>query len=291
MKILAIPDIHNLIEIADKILTFHPDHQKVIYTGDYFDSHWGSNQIELAQNTANWLKEKLKDEKNIMLFGNHDVSYIFDGKGGSWCSGFTQLKSKVINDIMHDDFSKLKPFHFENGILFSHAGVTRHLFGFDEDYSLPSFIEKLKQVTDEGIHHMKNGIAHKVFGAGYSRGGLQSWGGITWADFNEHFPLIGIPQIFGHTVREVPEFKFVNTHKTKRTSHVFASTVLNDPEILKLHLSEKAWSLGIDTGLKSYILLDTDKNEIEVYKLKGMKSGPDQIRNEKIYTFKVKINK
>lgn len=288
-KTIIIPDIHNLVEIADKIVSFHPDHSKVIYTGDYFDSHRGQNQIDLAKNTAKWLKEKLSNPKNIMLMGNHDVSYMFKGQAGSWCSGFTLEKSVVINEIMGEDFFKLKPFHFENGILFSHAGVTRHLFGFGENYEVSTFLENLKNVTSAGIHSMSNGLSHPIFGAGYSRGGSNNWGGITWADFSEHHPIDGIPQIFGHTVRETPEFRFVNTNKKTRSHNVFCATVLHEPKLLDLHLSEKAWSLGIDTALKHYIVMDTDLNEIEVYKLSKMKSGPDQIKNEKIYTFKIKI--
>ncbi len=287
MKIIVIPDIHNLIEFADKILTFHPDHQKVIYTGDYFDSHWGTNQDELAKITATWLKEKLNDPKNVMLFGNHDISYMFNGRAGTWCSGFTETKSEVINDVLGEDFFKLKPFHYENGILFSHAGVTRHLFGFDADYSLPGFLDTLKNLTDEGIFNAKKGISHKIFGAGRERGGYQMYGGIVWADFHEHFPIGGLPQIFGHTVRTDPEFKFVNA---KKSLHIFNSTVLNDPQVLELHLQEKAWSLGIDVAMRSYLVMDTDSNEISVFKLNSLKSGAENITSKEIYKFKIKIN-
>lgn len=293
-KVIIISDVHNCTSIVDKILTL-VEHDQVIFTGDYFDSHWG-DQVPLAESTAKWVKDKLSDPKNIMLFGNHDVSYLFPKNFYATCSGFDSLKSEAINRILGDDFFKLKPFHFQNGILFSHAGITRQLVGYvtdhREQWTVDEFISALGDKMKDAIEKFKVNHPHPLFGVGWDRGGRDNYGGITWHDQTMHMPIDGIPQVFGHSIREVPEFVFANAKGSKRPNgvemkaHAFRATIGLTPHILKIHLQEKAWSLDGDTALNNFMVMDTEENTITVYKLNGRKTV-NEMTVEEVYSFPI----
>ena len=297
-KVIIISDIHNCTSIVDKILTL-VEHDQVIFTGDYFDSHWG-DQVPLAESTARWVKEKLSDPKNIMLIGNHDMGYLFPKNLHATCSGFTTEKSDIINGILGEDFFKLKGFHFQNGILFSHAGVTRELVPYimeqKTNWSVDEFISALDLKMKHSIQEMKIGRSTPLFAVGWDRGGNSNYGGITWQDQSMHMPIDGIPQIFGHSIREVPEFIFANSKGSKTSNgispktHSFRATIELTPATLKSHLQGKAWSLDGDTALNHFMVMDTEDNFISVYKLKKAKTV-DEMTAEEVYTFDIVAKK
>jgi len=123
--ILVIPDLHNKIETAEKILKARE--HSVDYTvllGDYFDDFYDTPDI--AANTAAWLKDSLQNPKRIHLIGNHDINYREPFSPVQKCAGFTEAKKNRINTILTPaDWAKLKWFHYEpvGNWLFSHAGA------------------------------------------------------------------------------------------------------------------------------------------------------------------------
>lgn len=152
-KIVAIGDIHGR-DVWKKIVKSHQDADRIIFIGDYFDApsyrrKLGSNGEEELRNFSEIYKYKLDHpEQVVMLLGNHDYHYL-PGVEGS-CFGF--------QDSMRDQFEKalshaivdnaLQWIHEEDGLLFSHAGVTKTWF---ENTKVGSVAE----INDLGIDHFE----------------------------------------------------------------------------------------------------------------------------------------
>jgi hypothetical protein len=205
MNIIALGDIHNNTVSAQKIVERYENTHKIVCVGDYFDSFTGDD----AEATAYWLKDFINKPNTVALIGNHDLPYSPYGKirthpSSVWrvfypCSGYTSEKDEIINSVLtKEDWAKVKTFHYENGWLFTHAGV--HPYWFEHP------------VIGMTIDHVI-GILHKtedayrtlnwtpILGeAGIYRGGRSKVGGILWHDHQrEAEPIQGINQIYGHT--------------------------------------------------------------------------------------------
>lgn len=220
MRTLVIADIHNRIIRAQSIID-KVQHDKLVLTGDYFDSY--GDTPEAARKTAIWLKEKiLYNPKAFALLGNHCTSYIFDNNIHFRCSGYTPYKSIAINDVLtSEDKSKFGVYHIDQNHVFSHAGLTSKLW---KDYSskfveqgktetkLEFFDRVMKVVSNEAIEAANANNNIGLFGAGWDRGGYQQYGGINWVDWNTFGPVNGINQIVGHSIRRVPQILLQHKH-------------------------------------------------------------------------------
>src|SRR5690606_20536833 len=83
----------------------------------------------ITYETAKWLKDSLKQENRIHLWGNHDLHYGYWWFNYTRCSGYEDAKRKEIWRILkREDFNKLKWYHREGDIVFTHAGIDRRLF-------------------------------------------------------------------------------------------------------------------------------------------------------------------
>ena len=125
IKRIVLGDMHGHIDHVKDIYDYEkPD--EVIMLGDYLDS--GSVLLKDQYKAFDELikmKENHKDpNKFILLIGNHDFHYIFNGEYYSGYKIETQqlcgniLKSAVIED------KDIIPIYVDNNIIFSHAGVT-----------------------------------------------------------------------------------------------------------------------------------------------------------------------
>jgi hypothetical protein len=199
-KILIIPDIHCAYQKAQNIIKAEaPD--KIICLGDYFDQF--HDTAEENKKTAIWLKALLKQDNVIALKGNHDVNYQYPPSRYTTCSGFTRNKWEAINEILlNEDWAKLKWFHFEQGILFTHAGLhPRNIPPLDYGLNLEEWLKT--QIYQAEIAAL-DGYSHWFFAAGRARGGSRPIGGLVWCDFDVEFE--GVPdlrQVVGHTPRKV----------------------------------------------------------------------------------------
>jgi hypothetical protein len=189
-------------------------HDKLVLTGDYFDSY-GSTAQE-TRDTAIWLKEKiLHNPKVVPLMGNHDTSYIFNENRNFRCSGYREEYNQIINSILNDDDkSKFGVYHIDQGYVFSHAGLTNELW---KEYSakfteqgenetkLEFFDRVLKVISKEAIEAAKSNNDTVLFAAGWDRGGIYRHGGINWVDWRNLSPIKGINQIVGHSIHRIPQ--------------------------------------------------------------------------------------
>lgn len=253
-KTLIIPDLHNKIEKADAIIA-NESHDSIVFLGDNFDEF--EDTPEDVRRTAIWLKESLNDPKRIHLKGNHDLSYMYSFNSAVSCSGFTREKDYHINQVMNrEDWDKMKWYHAQDNILFSHAGLSAKLIkkygpgvGKDGIQTIEQTVSWLDGEIHKALERLDNKEPHWLYGCGWSRGGHQSIGGLTWGDFNiDHLPTPFI-QCFGHS----PHPKVDLCLRKPGEAHIEYVAV---DEVGDRKLSDYWWSLDLDTHLNGYAIID-----------------------------------
>lgn len=120
-RVLVIPDSHlkvdvikNGMELAERTRC-----EKVVLMGDYFDD-WVA-PISRYHEMYQYLKELIKDTKVTPLIGNHELGYL---QPGFQCSGNREEAGYLVRDLILDDH-RFKTCFTEDGVLYTHAGVTR----------------------------------------------------------------------------------------------------------------------------------------------------------------------
>jgi len=251
MKTLIIPDIHNKIHVVDKILASEGNYDRAIFLGDYFDDFSDTEYQAIA--TANWLKRVLADPRHICLIGNHDLSYIYPTSRAAYCPGWSPLKSSAVNCVLNsNDWSKLQFFTEAEGIVFSHAGVSAKFYSVEpDDYS--TLRDTLNADLEYACRQLTHSTSSKILGAGYDRGGRQEVGGILWCDHSSHIPLQKIPQIYGHSPLRTPDYRIRNV----KLENTFFCSPFDGRGILEDYHIDKPWSLGLDTHLKHYGVIES----------------------------------
>lgn len=125
MKIVALGDTHgryNWKEIVAKEI----DADKIVFIGDYFDTH---DDVTPEQQIENFLEiiefKKANMDKVVLLIGNHDFHYT--GYAYSTYSGYQYGAAPRIREILLDAISNdLMQMCYKNDIyVFTHAGVTK----------------------------------------------------------------------------------------------------------------------------------------------------------------------
>lgn len=122
MKIIVLGDTHGR-DYWKKIIT-KESYDKVIFIGDYFDSHDpGSYSTQQILNFREIIKfKKENSDKVILLLGNHDFHYL-PGINEHY-SGYQSHASFDIQEILKENLELLQVCHIENNFLFVHAGIT-----------------------------------------------------------------------------------------------------------------------------------------------------------------------
>ena len=121
MRTLVLGDIHG--RTCWKDITSEQDYDKVVFLGDYFDTHESISYPQQIENFENVLSFKADyPEKVVLLLGNHDNSYFADER----CSGYNVKYADAIKSVLHeaDDLGYLQVTYIQGDILMSHAGVT-----------------------------------------------------------------------------------------------------------------------------------------------------------------------
>ena len=272
MKTLIIPDIHERIIQAQSIINFE-QHDHVIFTGDFFDSY--DLPTNSSQKTAEWVKDKLYNDRYTVLTGNHDVSYMFCENSFqrqiSYCSGFNEHRKYTINSILsREDWNKFKIATECNGVFLSHAGLSNGLFNFlksiDNSF-LKSNVDNIKGLVNElntewskasdDMIKCVNGW-HPFLWVGFYRGGRNPHGGLTWCDAREYSPLDSVVSVFGHTRNASNRNVFLSLRSRKK---VDGRSYLYSPPIDTRDYSKMLLNgvgVGIDADLRSYATIEDD---------------------------------
>lgn len=261
MKLLVIPDIHQRVSVANNImLADEANVDKVVFLGDYFDA-WVETEQDVKL-TAEWVAANVKDEKNVFLLGNHDLSYAFPQNRATICSGYAEEKLEIIRESVTDsDWARMKVSYQVGDILFSHAGVTGDLVPVGANFS-----EWLQENTTHALKQLSIGLGDNspLLYAGWSRGGRSPYGGIFWEDFTHHVPVVGIKQIFGHTTLREPHYR-IRKHETPSTIAFSEPAIIEDEfkmQVRDMQLHQYQWSLCIDTDSKHYLIIDTEERTL-----------------------------
>jgi len=205
MRTIVISDLHNRVDWVEKALDKLKPYDKVIFLGDYFDD-FGATKKD-TENTALWLKQSLEHQDREHLMGTHDLYYRFPKNSFLMVSGNSKSKAIVVSKILTpNDWVKVKFFILEQNFLLSHAGVHLSLIhDFLGDKPVPLTIQELvdlviKPATDKALIWAEKGSSDSWLEAGFSRRGIQPFGGIIFLDWNDEFsPIPNVNQIVGHT--------------------------------------------------------------------------------------------
>ena len=208
-RTLIIPDIHTRFAIAEQVIDKeNPD--KIVFLGDYFDAF--DDSPEIAHEVEVWLKKSLRDPKGTHLLGNHDISYLTNGKFP--CSGWDGAKQMFINKV-EIDWTKLQYFTTVDDWICTHAGVTSEFYkAFNQNnLNVKNFLLLMKEEYEYRLNMC----------SGY-RGGKDSYPGILWCDYGEFVDIRNTKQIFGHTKGPVRRLE----NRDIKSEHICLDSGLHD---------------------------------------------------------------
>lgn len=125
MKIIALGDTHGRTHWKN-IVAKETDADKIIFIGDYFDTHYDVSVDQQIQNFIDILNFKKENvDKVILLIGNHDFHYL---KGAQETySGYQKFKATDINEVLEPAVSTglLQMCYVHDNYVFTHAGLTK----------------------------------------------------------------------------------------------------------------------------------------------------------------------
>jgi predicted phosphodiesterase len=202
MKILTIGDIHGLTTWKE---VDPNEYDKIIFVGDYVDSYDVSN-ITILKNLNDIIDfKKQYSDKVILLFGNHDIQYLYDEETRYKCSGYRYLMSYDLKKVFNDNKDLFQYAYQLDNVIWTHAGITE-MWAKEilKDVDKYEYANKINELAQE------KKTLNDIMLVGRSRGGFALTGGPLWADFNSDVkddPITGLIQIFGHT--EVDKIKII----------------------------------------------------------------------------------
>lgn len=176
MTTVVVGDLHGQWEIVDEVLSWD---LPTVFVGDYLDSYTRTpqDQIRTLETVLDAVEED--PERVTGLFGNHELSYMYQHMR---CSGWKPEIQEYVDTKRDRIELLLQPYVRTEGFLISHAGVSQKM--------LDAFDETIDEYLDKG----------QFQDIGRARGGRSPVGGLYWCDWNwEFIPLEDTPQIVGHT--------------------------------------------------------------------------------------------
>lgn len=125
MKIVALGDTHGRLNWKD-IVAKETDADKIVFIGDYFDTH---DDVTPEQQINNFIDivdyKRANMDKVVLLIGNHDFHYM--GFINETYSGYQYSAAPRIREVLKEALDdNLLQMCYKNDIyVFTHAGVTK----------------------------------------------------------------------------------------------------------------------------------------------------------------------
>ncbi len=124
MKIVALGDTHGRTNW--KYIVAKESFDKLVFTGDYFDTHEGISPSQQKRNFEAIIQYKEANiHKVVLLMGNHDLHYL--AVMGERYTGFNRHHARDIEQLLtaalEKDYLQMC-FHYQH-FLFVHAGITK----------------------------------------------------------------------------------------------------------------------------------------------------------------------
>jgi hypothetical protein len=194
MKVITIGDLHGSSVWRD----IDPsDWDRIVFIGDYVDSDYFTPTL-ILRNLESVLKFKKKyPDKVVLLMGNHDLAYYYEGKRLHLCSGFDDEMLPMLFPVFNNEKSSFQAAFQVGNYLWTHAGVVNRWYN--------KFIKEEVLPSDKDLAFTLNRLFEEyylpLFHISSIRGGINDDGGIFWAHSSEtqDDPLDGYCQIVGHT--------------------------------------------------------------------------------------------
>lgn len=205
---LIVPDIHDRIDILDRVLKKYDFIKKVTSVGDWFDSLKDTSRTAAGE-TARRLRDFIADPNHDCLYGNHDIHYSHPEISAIAASGWGQWKQDAIDAVMgRNEWDKFKCHQllelYGHKWLITHAGLhpcfSHPIRGIDDRW--------IHEITTSALEAIKARSMHYLFEPGVRRGGRQEFGGVTWLDFKDFIPIPEYNQICGHSYDHFGQVRF-----------------------------------------------------------------------------------
>lgn len=198
MKKIVIGDIHGR-ELWRDIVAREEDADKIIFLGDYVDTHENITPIQQVENLRRICKfASSRKDQVVLLLGNHDYHYLpgID----EHCSGY-QPMMKMSFEYEYRKYNHLFKLAYQDemGYLYTHAGLTNTFY-----HNLTS--EKPIAGADSPARILNKFFKQNYRGFGFYPGDLSGYGkdkrqSCIWvrpqALVNDFFPVP--KQFVGHT--------------------------------------------------------------------------------------------
>lgn len=145
MKLIALGDTHGRADW--KRIVSSVDFDKVVFIGDYFDTHENITPEQQKSNFEDLMAYKREHmDKVVLLLGNHDYHYLRTVE--ERYSGFQELHKTDIQELLHHalDHDLVQVCYIHENYMFSHAGVTKTWLshaGYTGEEPLATFINDL----------------------------------------------------------------------------------------------------------------------------------------------------
>ena len=229
MKIITIGDLHG----SPVWKTIRPgDWDRMVFIGDYVDSgNWTGDDI--ISNLGELIKLKQKfPEKVILLWGNHDLSYLFNGHDRHRCSDFQEHLLPALSSLFTSGKQLFQAAWAHGNHLWTHAGIVQRWYNH--------FIKDQVMASDRDLSVTLNRLFETyylpLFHVALIRGGTDEDGGIFWAHKYDTIddPIRGYHQIVGHT--RTQGGILVSDHYGGYTSVTFTDCLNTETEFFKLEL-------------------------------------------------------
>jgi len=198
MKLIAIGDIHGRTDWKQIISNIEFD--KVIFVGDYFDTHEDISPEQQKSNFEDLVEyKKANMDKVVLLFGNHDYHYL--RIINETYSGFQPLHkidiSEMLDKALNDNLMQMCLIH--DNYIFTHAGITKTWLkntGYTGKESLDLFINDLFKYKPLAFR-FTSGINNSPYGDDIEQSPIWVRPRSLYADCLDDFI-----QVVGHTIQK-----------------------------------------------------------------------------------------
>lgn len=184
-KIIIIPDLHGREFWRDAVKDFD-EGTRIVFLGDYLDPYeddwiYWTDAFKSLQDIIAFKKQN--KERVTLLFGNHDLHYLFSQLKGSCYNSYQEgiIRKTFEEDIdcfqMATEFSACgKRFLFSHGGIHpSWVGMHTDIFGTPENITADTFNHLM--FTPEFISALSN--------VSFLRGGGSPVGSMIWSDIDD----------------------------------------------------------------------------------------------------------
>ncbi len=222
-KILTIPDLHG--KPSWKFI-FDTIYDHIIFVGDFVDS-FDMSDTTIFSNLQSIIDiKKLFPEKIILLWGNHEMQYLFNQE--YQCSGYRPTMFTSLHFLLNDNRDLFQyAFQYKNYI-WTHGGIHcgwwKYRFkGKDNE----NIADQLNNAFEQKQPKIYKPNIEPLFDCGWDRGGSAKVGGPLWIDRRSLWEkgIHGYHQIVGHNI--VPK---IMTCKSKKDGSVTFCDCLDEVE-------------------------------------------------------------